>query len=392
MHDPAKCIRAPVRVLVGALAACAAPTAWGDCLAQRTTLEDVGNVNASSATALARRADGRPLVAYTDNTRGKVRIYDCADAICTSGNAHDAPDANALIGQSLSMIMRGNGTALLSYFDDVANDLRILDCADASCVAGTARVADGDGDAGFFSDIARRSDGSAQIAYARELAAQAWLYSCGDSSCSSGTRRLIDDRPGSVGSNIALAMRDGDLAALSYHDSTGNGGIRITSCADSACTITSQRTLDTGFLFSDTDIAVRSDGRAMVAYVGVAGSSRIPRLHVCADAACTNGVTRNLGQVPVQGLLSVALGIAADGRASMAYQQLGTGDLMLYACADAECTSGSTDTVDSNGDAGYAISMDMSTGWPPVLAYFEAGGDIRVAACVADTVLSDGFE
>jgi hypothetical protein len=391
MRNRANAIPTSTRLLA-VVATCFPTFAHAECLAQARTLEHVGNVNASSATATIRRLDGRPLVAYTDNTRGKVRIYDCANTQCTSGSAHDAPDANTLIGQSLNMILRDDGTALLSYFDDIANDLRILDCTNTSCNSGTTRVADSDGDAGMFSDIARRADGRAQIAYARELTTQAWLYGCADSACSSGSRRLIDDRPGSVGSHIAIAIREGDLATLSYHDSTSSGGVRITVCTDQDCNFVNQRTLDTGFFFSDTDIAVRSDGRAMVAYVGVSGGNRIPRLHVCADIACANGVTRNLGQVPVQGLLSVALGIAGDGRARIAFQQLGVGDLMLYECADAECGSGGTAVVDSSGDAGYAISMDMSAEWPPILSYFEAGGDIRIATCATDVMLSDGFE
>ncbi|MBK9657514.1 MAG: hypothetical protein IPO66_19595 [Rhodanobacteraceae bacterium] len=126
-------------------------------------------------------------------------------------------------------------------------------------------------------------------------------------------------------------------------------------------------------------MAVRSDGRPLIAVGGNAGSGTLLRLVDCNDAACTSWTARALGSVSVA---FPALAIRPDGRPLLASAGVGQ-QLTAYDCADIVCTTHARTFLASSPSA--ALSLKLGANGFAMIANGRSiaadASDLRVFDC-----------
>ena len=253
-------------------------------------LADVGAITLPTSIAFAGTT---PIVAYagivSGETSPEVRLFVCnAHTTCGSGGTVRVLDTSATNLAGLALAVRPSLRPLVAYAEAVGvgdSDLRLYDCADASCSTGTTRTLDGASDsAGEDVAIAIRPDGRPILAYFYGSASDLRLFDCADVDCLTGTVRS-GETSGSVGTSTSIAIRaDGRPVVTSYQQS--GGGVRFWDCADVNCTSGTARSIDPLDSAGQrgTSVALRSDGRPVVSYLSLSGART--RVHICGRTDC----------------------------------------------------------------------------------------------------------
>jgi hypothetical protein len=296
------------------------------------TADSEGNVGAF--TAIAIRDSGLPIISYYSyDAGGALKVYDCADAACSTGTSR-ALDESGDVGRYTAVAIRDSGLPIISYRDSSNDDLKVYDCADAACSTGTDRILDDAGNVGRYTAIAIRDNGLPIISYYDGGASDLKVYDCVDVACSDGTDRTLDD-VGIVGLSTAIAIRDSGLPIISYWD-VANGALKVYDCADAACSGTgTARTLDdVGNVGRYTSIAIRDSGRPIISYHDDTNGDL--KVYDCADADCATGTDRTLDDVGDVGQYT-SIAIRDSGWPIISYDDSTNGDLKVYSCGDADC-------------------------------------------------------
>ena len=112
---------------------------------------------------------------------------------------------------------------------------------------------------------------------------------------------------------------------------------------------------------------------------------------MCADAACTTGTNQTLETTGNVGYYtSVAIG--ADGNPVISHRDGSNEDLELYLCADPTCASGANQTLVTDGSVGSYSSLALGANGNPVISYYNAtNSDLKIAVPVF-TVTGITFE
>lgn len=327
--------------------------------------------------ALALRADQRPVVAYHDETNGNLKLYDCADATCASGTRRILDSAGD-VGQSVSVAMRPGDLPLVVYRNVTSQTLKLYDCSNAACTAGTARTLDDTVTVGSTIALALRADGRAFIAYEDNSNFQLRIYECANLGCSSGTVRpqAATDRP----YGASIAMRGDGRPLIALGGSAGPGSrIRTFDCADTACTSGTLRNLTTLSYAGSPGMVLRGNGQPLIATTGFAASLVV---HDCADAACLSSSSTSYTYNPST---AIAVGLRPNGRLLVAHGDFLTDVgylLRVFDCGNADCTNGSSRVLGGTGANGLWIAMALRDDARPVLAYYDGDNDdLRLLVC-----------
>jgi hypothetical protein len=338
-------------------------------------LDSVGDVGTHVAVAL--RSDRRPVVAYHDVTNGNLKLYDCADPTCASGTRRIL-DSPGDVGESVSVAIRPNGLPVVAYRDVTSQALKLYDCSNVACTSGTARTLDTAVNVGTSIAMTLRADGRAFIAYEDNTNFQMRVYDCSNVTCSSGTIRPQSgtDRP--YGTSIAIRADGRPLIALG--GSAGPGSrIRTFDCVDAACTSGTLRNLTTLSYAGPPAMVLRSNGRPLIATTGFAASLMV---HDCADAACISSSSTSYTYATST---AVAVGLRPGGNLLVAHGDFLSGvgyRLSVFDCANAGCTDGSGRVLGGDGANGSWIGMATRDDGRPVLAYYDGdNGDLRLQIC-----------
>jgi hypothetical protein len=186
------------------------------------------------------------------------------------------------------------------------------------------------------------------------------------------------DATGDVGRDSDVAFGDGGLGFVAYVDTT-NGGLKIASCTDLACTGADVRTIDADGPVASASVAIGAGGRPTIAYQHVPTASvRVAR---CADPACASAAIETLDDLSAltQG---TDIAIGADGLPFVVYGDGGTGTLRVAHCEDPGCA---TRTMTPHPDVfGLAeVTRGAALLAADGLALFASrhGTDLRVGHC-----------
>jgi hypothetical protein len=143
-------------------------------------------------------------------------------------------DGTDSVGLLTSIAVRPSGLPIISYYDLTNGDLKVFDCSNASCSAGTALTLDSTGDVGGYTSIAVRDSGLWIISYHDVTNGDLKVFYCSNASCSAGTARTLDGAGVAVGAYTSIAVRPSGLPIISYYDAT-NDDLKAFSCGDGRC-------------------------------------------------------------------------------------------------------------------------------------------------------------
>jgi hypothetical protein len=117
-------------------------------------------------TSLALDSSGYPVISYWDGASGHLRVAHCGDATCSSGATIQTVDSAGIVGQYNSLRLDSSGRPVISYRDTSNGRLKLVQCGNATCSSGnTIQIADGAGSVGWYSSLALDGSGQPVISY-----------------------------------------------------------------------------------------------------------------------------------------------------------------------------------------------------------------------------------
>jgi hypothetical protein len=191
--------------------------------------------NNPSGTSTVIRADGRPLIAMGGNAGAATRVglLDCNDAACTSGTSRTLiPNTSRT---PIAMVLRADGRPLIAM-TGVTSNVSMYDCIDVVCGSTALTALDAQSPTSGIG-LKLRSNGLALIASGRFVAADespVRLFDCTNAGCSAGSNRIVVSG-GDFGQVFALGLRSDGRPVLAYYDEV-NLDLRLRICANPECT------------------------------------------------------------------------------------------------------------------------------------------------------------
>jgi len=293
------------------------------------------------------------------------------------------------VGEHTSIAMRDSGNPIISYYDATSGDLKVFDCTDTACSSGTARILDEAGTVGKTTSIAIRDSGNPIISYSDGTNGDLKVFHCTDTACSSGTAFTLDGSGDvDVGFDSSIAIRANGNPIISYLDST-NSVLKVFDCVNPACVLGGNaRTLDgtgSNLVGGDTSTAVRDSGHPIISYYDFLQGDL--KVFDCDDADCSSGTARTLDSSGDVGR-DTSIAIRANGNPIISYRDVSNNDLKVFRCVNAACSSGEAFQIDSGGmDTSIAV---RASGNPIISHYDPATDELRVFEC-ADTDCRTSF-
>ncbi len=209
------------------------------------TLDSSGDVG--SHASITTYPSGTPIVSYYDSTNGDLKFYRCLQQVCSSGFPTTLVSAGN-VGIHSSIASRfPTGRPVISYYSISGRDLEAYDCDNSSCSSGSVyKLEDnsttaGTSNVGRYSSITLRENGLPMIAYFQDNPINSQqrnlkIYDCANESCSAGSARILDGHTSirSNGRHNSIAIRENGLPIISYYDAALRE-LKVYSCADSSC-------------------------------------------------------------------------------------------------------------------------------------------------------------
>jgi hypothetical protein len=178
-----------------------------------------------------------------------------------------------------------------------------------------------------------------------------------------------------------LALRaDGRPVYTGLDLSTGE--LRFGQCLDTACEATSYTVLDTPAGLGEwSAVAIRSDGRPVIAYgISVSGIAQV-RLRVCNQPSCLTSAIVPVDTSGAYGGGGVSLALRADGVPLVGFQTA-PDDMRLYICSDPACSSGQSRLIEAAGSTGHYPAVIWRANGNPMASYLNTtNGEARLYLC-----------
>lgn len=348
----------------------------------------IGNLVGSYA-SVAIGADGLPIVSHRDDTADALRVTHCGNPQCSDDNVTTLVDNPAdSVGRYTSIAIGADGFAVIAHFNLTAAALRVTHCLNVTCTAATSlNVDDPIGlSVGEYAAMTIGADGLPLISHRDATNSALRATHCGNAACSSGTvSTTIDNPANAVGTDTSIALGVDGRAVISHQDGTA-GALRITHCANVACTAADSSTnVDNpaNVVGSHSSVAIGTDGFPVISHRDATIGGL--RLTHCGNATCTAGVTSlTLDNPPGDAGYASSLAIGADGLAIVSHLDNSTHTLRVAHCGNAACTGRITaaafddPTASVSGGTGLVLPPD---GLPLIAFQNSTTSTLRVARC-----------
>jgi hypothetical protein len=320
------------------------------------------------------RADDRPLLAYHDESQGNVRLYDCADATCSSGTGRTLASSGD-VGEGIALGLRSDGRPVLAWINDTTDTAFFHACEDAACSSGVTTAIQTQVNPGLI-DLALRSDDRALVAFRSTSTFALELFKCANVQCTSGasTSTIL------IPTGIAIAIRSDGRPLLAAGGNGGNGDSpRFYDCADAECTTGTPRSTTGVQYHGISNMTMRSNDRAFLLTKPSGGS---PGIVSCNDANCTAVQTTILAGCTPNVAGHMTMRPNGSPVAACVFSSSGQYALSMHDCSTSTCTAGSTRPVLGFGRAGQAVAVAVRSDDRPVIAYYDqVNADVGLFIC-----------
>ena len=329
-----------------------------------------GDLLVGEYTSLALDGSGNPVISYYDDVDFDLKLVHCGNTTCTSGNTIVSVDSAGNVGTYTSIELDSSGNPVISYRDNTNANLKLVHCGNATCTSGnTIQTVDSVGNVGWYTSIELDSSGNPVISYWDNTNGDLKLVHCGNATCTSGNTFQTVDSAGSVGLDTSIELDSSGNPVISYHDFT-NGDLKLVHCGNATCSSgnTIQTVDSAGNVGTYTSLALDSSGNPVISYQDFTNGDL--KLVHCGNATCSSGNT--IQTVDSAGNVGTYTSLALDssGNPVISYQDFTNGDLKLAHCGNATCSSGNTiQTVDSAGVVGTYTSLALDSSDNPVISY-----------------------
>jgi len=198
-----------------------------------TSVDTTGYVGRHTSIAIG--TDGLPIVSYRTIDSFDLKVLKCGNAACSSGNTITTVDTTGNVGHYTSIRIGTDGLPVVSYYDHTNGDLKVLKCGNAACSSGnTITTVDTEGDVGYFTSITIGTDGLPVVSYYDYVNEDLKVLKCGNAACSSGNIITRVDTTGSVGADTSITIGTDGLPVISYLDIT-NLDLKVLKCGSQSC-------------------------------------------------------------------------------------------------------------------------------------------------------------
>jgi hypothetical protein len=319
-----------------------------------------------------------PVVSYYDQIAQQLKVLRCVDLTCANaGRTIATPDGTVGAGRFTSLALDPSGIPVVSYYDPVNGRLKVLRCGNLTCTAGnTIAVLDVTNNAGAYTSLRLDAAGRPVVSYYDVTNQSLKLLHCTTVNCASGGSINTVDAIGNVGYFTSLALDPLGNPMIAYYDAT-NHRLRLAQCPDPNCAnpaaiVTVDALGDVGQFAS---LRLDRFGRAVVAYFD-ATSFRL-KVAYCSRTLCTTPNTLAIPDSPA----SPGLGTNVGQHTSLVLDALdapvvsyfdqgangGAGGLKILHCSSPTCIT----TPDEDGDTGQYTSLRLDSLGRPVVSYYH---------------------
>ena len=382
---PSTSLIAACAFVVGALAAIASvgSPAVAEPLGPDETETPDSTGRVGRFTSLALDGAGNPVISYRDGTNGDLRVLHCTNPDCSGTQTPQSPDTTGTVGLFTSLVLDSSGNPVISYYDQTNGDLRLLHCTNPDCSGPQApQSPDTIGDVGRFTSLALDGAGNPVISYYDAVNGDLRLMHCTNPDCSGTQSGRIPDSLDNVGRSTSLVLDAAGNPVISYYDVT-NGDLRVLHCTNPTCSLPqSPQSPDTaGDVGQHTSLALDAAGNPVISYFDdTNGDLRV--LH-CTNPDCSG--SQNAQSPDRTGRVGLYSSLVLDsaGNPVISYQDDTNGNLRVLHCTNPNCSGTQRPhTLNTTAFDGADSSLALDSAGNPVVSFEdEDNGDLRLLHC-----------
>jgi Ca2+-binding RTX toxin-like protein len=200
------------------------------------TVDSEGDVGRVSSLKLD--GAGNAVVSYYDWGNGDLKLLHCNDPNCADGDESIRTlDSEGDVGFDPSLALDAADNPVVSYWDYDNDALKLLHCNDPDCAGADDSIltVDSEGDVGEYSSLVLNAAGNPVISYYDYVNFDLKLVYCNDANCAGDDDSILAvDTAGDVGENSSLVLDAGGNPVISYQD-YDNGDLKVAHCDTLGC-------------------------------------------------------------------------------------------------------------------------------------------------------------